>query len=89
MDPLVLGIVGLFIALTVTVGLLVVYTGVFDGVDVNTGKPPMANVRLAYKFAKGPYAECGYLFTEALSLAPNHRTIGVYYDDPKQVRSLS
>ncbi|XP_054750704.2 testis-expressed protein 264 homolog [Lytechinus pictus] len=87
MDPLLLVILALFVALILTIGLLLVYTGIFRGVDVNTGRPPIANVRVAYKFAQGPYSECGPMFSEVASLAPDLRCIGVYFDDPQKVES--
>ncbi|XP_071486196.1 testis-expressed protein 264-like [Diadema antillarum] len=87
MDPLVLGIIGLLVALILTVALLVVYTGLFEKVEVKSGKPHIGNVRVAYKYAKGPYSECGAVFTEIVCLAPNVRTIGIYYDDPRKVAS--
>ncbi|XP_030839284.1 testis-expressed protein 264 [Strongylocentrotus purpuratus] len=89
MDPLLLGIIALVIALILTIALLVVHTGIFRQVDVNTGRPPIANVRVAYKFARGPYSECGPMFSEVASLAPDLRCIGVYFDDPQKVESYN
>ena len=85
MDPLLLGIIGLAVALLLTLAILVFYTGLFDGVEVKTGRPPVASIRVAYKFATGPYKDCSYLFTEVISIVPKLRSIGVYYDDPKKV----
>lgn len=85
MDSLVLGIIALVVALILTLCLLLVYTGIFQEIDVNTGKPPIGSVRVAYKFGTGPYGDCGYLFTDVVSIVPDLRTIGVYYDDPKKV----
>ncbi|XP_064605365.1 testis-expressed protein 264 homolog isoform X2 [Liolophura sinensis] len=79
------GILLLMVCLALTVLLLVVYSGLFHSIVIGAGKPPIEDVLVAYKFARGPYKDCGQLFTETLALAPDHRTIGIYYDDPKEV----
>ncbi|KAJ8265382.1 hypothetical protein COCON_G00144810 [Conger conger] len=40
-----------------------------------------------YHTQKGPYKECGTLFTKSSSIGPKLCSIGVFYDDPKQVPS--
>ncbi|XP_070557661.1 testis-expressed protein 264 homolog [Ptychodera flava] len=82
---IVLGIVFLTIALFLTLCLLVVYSGLFHSVDVKAGRPPVSNLYIAYKYRKGPYSECGDLFTDTVKLAPDHRSIAVFYDSPCEV----
>ena len=38
-----------------------------------------------YKFHKGAYSNSGKAFGEVIKLAPNVRSIGLYYDDPGEV----
>ena len=67
-------------------GVLSYVTGIFYGVEVKTGKPPVGRMTIAYKFARGSYKECGSLFDEVVSILPSsQRTLGIYYDDPKEV----
>lgn len=88
MDPLTItwiGIAVLFVAIILTLLGYAIYSGLLDDVVVTTGKPRVGKLTFAYKFAHGPYKESGSLFTEACSLAPSLRSIGIYYDDPKTV----
>ncbi|XP_067855109.1 testis-expressed protein 264 homolog [Heptranchias perlo] len=64
---------------------LVLYSGLLSEVSVRSGPPPVRSLTLAYKYRQGPYREVGRLFTESTSIAPKLSSIGVYYDDPKQV----
>ncbi|KAJ8046306.1 hypothetical protein HOLleu_04934 [Holothuria leucospilota] len=84
-DVIFLGIVGLVVALLLTILTLLWYTGVFSTVDVSSGKPPYGAMQIAYKYATGPYKECGPLFTELHNLVPDLKLCGVYYDDPNMV----
>ena len=89
---MILVVLILFVALLLflTLFALVYVSGVFHNVEVGTGKPPIEQVIIAYKFAKGPYRESGQLFTEiAPFLEPEQRTLGIYYDDPKVVSVLN
>lgn len=55
---------------------------------MKTGKPPLGEVVIAYKFCRGPYKECGPVFTEVCGLTPQgQKTVGIYYDDPEVVES--
>lgn len=72
------------VCLIVTIAVFVLYSGLLSEIDIKTGPPPIKNVTIAYKFKEGQYKDCGAAFTETCSLAPKLRTIGVFYDDPKQ-----
>lgn len=82
---LLLAVFAIFVLLAVTALALAVYSGLLHDIKVGTGKPPVGKFTVAYKFARGPYKDCGSLFTEACSLAPTLRCFGVYYDDPHEV----
>jgi len=82
---IVCAIVAVLVLLLLTVLGVAVYSGLLHNIQVDVGKPPISNVTIAYKFDRGPYSNCGYLFTESYSLAPNLRSIGIYYDDPYEV----
>ncbi|GFS14152.1 testis-expressed sequence 264 protein-like [Elysia marginata] len=87
---LLLGLIFVLIVLILfTLLAVLVYSGIFHGIeDVKTGKPPVGQLIIAYKFQKGPYHEAGQIFTEAAIVAPENKAIGIYYDDPKKVDSL-
>lgn len=78
-------ILGLLALLIVTLLVLLVYSGLFASVDVKTGPPPMNKVVIAYKDGKGPYSNTGSFFSEAVSIAPDKKSIGIYYDNPEVV----
>ena len=89
---LIIGILIFFvvICLLLTIFALLYVSGIFHQVQVGTGKPPIGQVIIAYKFAKGPYKESGHLFTELCSrLKPEQKCLGIYYDDPKVVSVIS
>ena len=90
-DPnLVLYFIILLILFFVSICFLFVYSGLLTPIDIGTRRPPFGSLHVAYKFARGPYKNAGHLFTEAHSLVPKLKTIGIYYDDPQQVnRSLN
>uniref|UniRef100_A0A1A8FE36 Testis expressed 264 n=1 Tax=Nothobranchius korthausae TaxID=1143690 RepID=A0A1A8FE36_9TELE len=81
---LLLLIIVLLVCLAVTVGWLLVYSGLLSDVVVKTGPPPIRNVTVAYKFQEGSYKDCGAAYTESCSIGPKLRSIGVFYDDLKQ-----
>lgn len=81
---LLLLIVFLLLCLVLTVGWLLVYSGLLSEVDIKTGAPPIRNVTFAYKFKEGAYKDCGAAFTESCSVDPKLRSIGIFYDDPRQ-----
>lgn len=81
----ILGICGLLLCLLLSFFALMAYSGLFHNIQVSTGKPPIGDMLVAYKFSRGPYKDAGQIFSEVVGLAPYKKTIGVYYDDPKQV----
>ncbi|MEQ2286619.1 hypothetical protein AMECASPLE_004184 [Ameca splendens] len=81
---LLLLIVFLLLCLALTVGGLLVYSGLFSDVVVKTGAPPISNATVAYKFKQGAYKDRGAAFTESCSICPKLKTIGISYDDPEQ-----
>jgi len=83
---LVCAIVAVLVLILLTLLGVAVYSGLLHNIEVSVGKPPVSNVTIAYKFDRGPYNNCGYLFSEACSLAPQLRCIGIYYDDPHEVQ---
>jgi len=85
---LLCAIVALLVLILLTLLGAAVYSGLLHKVEIGVGKPHVSNVTIAYKFDRGPYNNCGYLFSEAVSLAPKLRCIGIYYDDPDQVWSV-
>ena len=79
-------IVAVVILIFITLFGILVYSGIFHAIeDVSTGKSPVRQLIIAYKFQKGPYSEAGQIFTEAAIVAPANKAIGIYYDDPKKV----
>lgn len=88
-DLLLLGLIGgLTLLLLLTLLAFARYSGLLAGVPVSAGSPPVRNVTVAYKFHVGPYSDTGRLFTESCSVCPRLRSIAVYYDNPRTVRSL-
>ncbi|RVE73389.1 hypothetical protein OJAV_G00049040 [Oryzias javanicus] len=74
----------LLLCLLGTLGGLLLYSGLLADVEVKTGPPPVASVTVAYKFKQGSYKDCGAGFTESCSIGPKLKSIGIFYDDPKQ-----
>lgn len=85
---LLIGIGVLLLCIILTLFILLVYSGLFEKVEVGAGKPPIGEAVIAYKFARGPYKEAGPLFTEVCKIAPKNKCLGIYYDDPKTVRTF-
>lgn len=83
---LVLLLVVLLVCLLATVAGFLLYSGLLSDVIIKTGPPPVRNVTIAYKFQEGSYKDCGAAYTETCSIGPKLSTVGVFYDDPKQVR---
>lgn len=80
-------IIGMVVLILTTVIVYVIYSGLFHSIEIRTGKPPIGALRVAYKFAVGPYKNCGPLFTEVTAAAPGLKCFGVYYDDPSKVKN--
>lgn len=88
-NDLVYYLIFLLILLFVSVCYFLVHSGLLAPVEIRAQRPPFGTLHVAYKFARGPYKNAGHLFTEAHSLVPELRTIGIYYDDPQQVNTAS
>ena len=92
MDPetnyLVFCLIFLLIALFLSVYCFFVYSGLLASVHIRAQRPFFGRLNVVYKFSRGPYKNAGHLFTEAQSLIPDYKIIGIYYDDPQQVGSL-
>ncbi|KAL3853551.1 hypothetical protein ACJMK2_017086 [Sinanodonta woodiana] len=79
------GLGAVFLLLIFTISYLIAYLGLFETVEVGAGKPPIGKAVVLYKYGRGPYKECGHMFTDVCRLAPNCRPVGIYYDDPKVI----
>jgi len=86
-NDLVFYLILLLLVFFISVAYLFVYSGLFSPIEIRTQRPPFGSLHVAYKFARGAYKNAGHLFTEAHSLIPELKTIGVYYDDPQQVNT--
>ncbi|CAG5123483.1 unnamed protein product [Candidula unifasciata] len=76
------------VLIALTLIILLIHSGLFRPVDdVGTGKPPIGQATIAYKFQKGSYSSAGQIFTEAALIAPDNKALGIYYDDPDKVDS--
>lgn len=84
-NDLVYYLIVLLIIFFLSVGYFFVHSGLLAPVEIRAQCPPFGTLHVAYKFARGSYRNAGHLYTEAHSLAPELKTIGVYYDDPQQV----
>lgn len=85
---MLLGIIVVLILLVLTLLGFLSYCGLFAPIDIKAEKPPFKELQVAYKFCRGSYKNSGALFTEAHSIAPSLKCIGVYYDDPNEVEPL-
>jgi len=83
---LLCAILAMLVLILLTLLGAAVYSGLLHDIKISVGKPHISNVTVAYKFDRGPYTNCGYLFSETCSIAPKLRCIGIYYDDPSEVR---
>ncbi|XP_045164950.2 testis-expressed protein 264-like [Mercenaria mercenaria] len=81
------GILILFVILCLSIAALLYVSGVLKPIDVGAGTPPIGQAVVAYKFAQGPYKYAGNLFTEVCRVAPDHKCLGIYYDNPNEVPS--
>jgi len=80
-------LIALLILFFLSIAYFFVYSGLFASIEVKAQRPTFGNLRIAYKFARGSYKNAGHLFTEAHSIAPELKTLGIYYDDPQQVNT--
>ncbi|XP_074644550.1 testis-expressed protein 264-like [Tubulanus polymorphus] len=84
---LIIGIFALVFLILLTLIAAVLYSGLLENVQIGAGKPFVKNLVVAYKFEQGPYKNVGDLFTRTVALAPDNRSFGVYYDDPREVQA--
>ncbi|XP_071157024.1 testis-expressed protein 264-like [Mytilus edulis] len=85
---LIIGVLIIFVVflLLLTIIALLYVSGLFHTIEIGTGKPPIGQVTIAYKFVRGPYKDSGQFFTELSSyLKPEQHCLGIFYDDPKVV----
>lgn len=71
------GFIALLVLFLISVFYLFVQSGLFSSIIIDTRRPPFAGLHIAYKFARGAYKNAGHLFTEAHTLIPELKTIGV------------
>ncbi|CAL8104117.1 unnamed protein product [Calicophoron daubneyi] len=81
MAAVVWGIFALVFLLILTVLLFLYLSGMFSGLKVSAKVPGVLadKVVYAYKVHDGPFAEAGYLFTEAYSIYPDCVQCGINY----------
>lgn len=72
----------LLLAFIATIGIALLYFGIFDRVEVSTGSSPFpfAGAEIAYKTAKGTPGDSGALFTEVCSIVPGKTTVGLFLE---------
>ncbi len=74
--------------LAVVLALLLVallHAGFFYELRIRISTPLSCPKRVAYRLYTGPYKNCGGYFKQLISLVPDLKTFGVYYDDPDKV----
>ncbi|KAK2172889.1 hypothetical protein NP493_922g01006 [Ridgeia piscesae] len=62
------------------------YSGLFHSVVVQTRAYPLPRLTLLYKFIRGPFEDLQPVFEELSRLAPGEKWMGLYYDNPYQVK---
>ncbi|KAF8567546.1 hypothetical protein P879_06269 [Paragonimus westermani] len=72
----------LVVLLLLSIFTLLYISGLFENIPVSVRTPPVlsSSVTLAYKIHEGPYAETGYLFTEAYSVNSKCPQCGIKYE---------
>ncbi|XP_048740320.2 testis-expressed protein 264 homolog [Ostrea edulis] len=85
---LLAGIGVLALCLVVTLLALLLLSGLFESFEIKTGKPPLGEAVIAYMSYRGPYKECGPMFTQICGMVPQgYKILGIYYDDPNVVEA--
>ncbi|XP_071485903.1 testis-expressed protein 264-like [Diadema antillarum] len=59
------------------------YSGLFYDIVVEIRQHPVGHLRLAYLYSTGHYKNSTRLFKRVKAVAPERRSIGLYYDDTK------
>ncbi|KAA3677464.1 uncharacterized protein DEA37_0004638 [Paragonimus westermani] len=72
----------LVVLLLLSIFTLLYISGLFENIPVSVRTPPVLSngVTFAYKVHEGPYAETGYLFTEAYSVNSKCPQCGIKYE---------
>lgn len=73
----------------VTAAAYMLYSGLIEHINILTGSPPIKKITFAYKFRQGPYRTGGPLFKESHNIGPKLPCIGVFYDDPNEVKHFT
>ncbi|CAH1247612.1 TEX264 [Branchiostoma lanceolatum] len=84
-DIVLLGIIGLIVAVVVGILVYAIHSGLFHKVTVTTGAPPIGKFTGAYKHFRGPYRDSGATFRAVGRICPDKKCFGVWYDDPDLV----
>ena len=75
--------------LCLIVSVFLIYSGVFTRIQIKVGKPPLPAGTFLYKFKQDDYREASNVFRELrkVPLSVNQTCMGIYYDNPDEVRS--
>lgn len=79
----------LFVMVVAYVVYLLWRAGLFYKLVVKTGKPPIGNVDIAYKFVRGPYSKCIPILREIKAIYPTLKCLRISYDDPEMVLEVN
>lgn len=82
----VLFYVVLVVAVVLSLCLMaLVHAGYFYDLRIRTSIPLSLPGRIAYKLYRGAYSNAGVGFRDIMSVAPQVKSFGIYYDDPNKV----
>lgn len=81
--------ISLLLSLVTATAAYMLYSGLIAHINVLTGSPPIKKITFAYKFRQGLYRNCGQLFRESHNIGPKLPCIGVFYDDPNEVKHFT
>jgi hypothetical protein len=62
-------------------------SGIFTSIRIDIVKPSFEDLTIAYKFQQGDYSQSAEIFKDILNYSASHSTIGIYYDNPNNVRT--
>ena len=77
------------LTLIVTIVWLLKASGLFASIRIKIAQPAYEDLTVAYKFQKGDYSTSADIFRDILNYSPSHSTMGIYYDNPNDVRRNS
>ena len=78
-------VVLIVVILSVLFLMALIHAGYFSDIRIRTSNPLSLPGRVAYKLYRGSYTNAGAGFKELAAVAPNLKTVGIYYDDPRKV----